>query len=385
MAKHNSNNTIIVKKVRRANHETHHGGAWKVAYADFVTAMMAFFLLLWLLNVTTDVQKRGIADYFQPSIASSSKSGAGGVLGGRTIGLPGAAVAALSQPSLVLDRPALRQPNDGEEGDENGATGQDPKQQDADGADDAANDNPAAADAKPVDDAALAKELAQREEQRFKAAEAVLRQAVEQVPELRQFADNLVVDDTPQGLRIQIVDQAKSPMFPLGSAEMLEPARKLMALVTQVIMRLPNKITITGHTDSTQYTGNGQYTNWELSADRANASRREFIADGLPPDRIEQVVGMADREPLVAGDPSSPRNRRISIVLLRATKPPAPTHLTQNGAGPAPPASPSTSPTAHPASSGGAAKMPPLPDGTAAPSSVTAGAKREAVAPLPDL
>ena len=129
-----------------------------------------------------------------------------------------------------------------------------------------------------------------------------------------------------------------SPMFPLGSADMLEPARELIAQVTKVIMRLPNKITITGHTDSTQYTGSGQYSNWELSADRANASRRAFIADGLQADRIAKVIGMADREPLVAGDPSSPRNRRISIVLLRMAKEPVqPVSQTRTESSPASP------------------------------------------------
>ncbi|MGH7089782.1 MAG: OmpA family protein, partial [Stellaceae bacterium] len=122
------------------------------------------------------------------------------------------------------------------------------------------------------------------------------------------------------------VDHDRQPMFPLGSAEMLEPARKLMALVSQVVLRLPNKISISGHTDSTAYPAGGKYTNWELSADRANDSRREFIADGVPPDRIARVQGLADTEPLVAGDYASPRNRRISIVLLREAKeaPPKP-------------------------------------------------------------
>src|SRR5215472_10275572 len=119
-----SNAPIIIKKVKGHAGHAHHGGAWKVAYADFVTAMMAFFLLLWLLNVTTDVQKRGIADYFEPTISSKSQSGAGGVMGGLTIGQPGAQSIPTSIPSLALDRPALRQPNEGDDGDEGGTPGE---------------------------------------------------------------------------------------------------------------------------------------------------------------------------------------------------------------------------------------------------------------------
>jgi chemotaxis protein MotB len=307
-------NSIIIKKIKRPQAEAHHGGAWKVAYADFVTAMMAFFLLLWLLNVTTDVQKRGIADYFEPTISSKSQSGAGGVLGGLTIGSPGSQSLPLSQPALEIARMALRQPAEGDDGNEGGAPATDPQQDDA----------TPPQQAKPLDDQALEKQFAQREDQRFKLAAQVLRAAIQDVPELAKLADNLVIDDTPEGLRIQLVDQDRQPMFPLGSAEMLDPAKKLMALVSQVVERLPNKISISGHTDSSAYPVGGRYTNWELSTDRANASRREFVADGVSPDRIARVQGLADTVPLVSGDRASPRNRRISIVLLREAKEPVP-------------------------------------------------------------
>ncbi len=144
------------------------------------------------------------------------------------------------------------------------------------------------------------------------------------MPELAKLADNLIIDNTPEGLRIQLVDQDKQAMFALGSADMLDPTRKLIALVAQVIHRLPNKISISGHTDSTTYPMGGKYSNWELSSDRANASRREFVADGVPAERIARVVGLADRDPLVADDPASPRNRRISVVLVREAKEPPP-------------------------------------------------------------
>jgi len=303
--------TIIIKKIKKGGgHAPHHGGAWKVAYADFVTAMMAFFLLLWLLNVTTDVQKRGIADYFDPTLTSKSTSGAGGVLGGQTIGKPGSEQVALTQPSFGVNATSLRQPINGTDTDDDGGTNSD---QDSD------NAAPPIKTDKPQKLTAdeFQKQIAEHEQQRFEEAKEALEQAVREVPELRALANNLLIDETSEGLRIQIVDQDKTPMYPLGSAEMLEPSKKLIALVTQVIQKLPNKISITGHTDSTQYALSAKYTNWELSADRANASRRQFLADGLQGSRIDRVGGVADQDPLDKVDPSAPANRRISIILLR--------------------------------------------------------------------
>ena len=347
-----SNAPLIIKKIKRNKGDAHHGGAWKVAYADFVTAMMSFFLLLWLLNVTTDIQKRGIADYFEPTIASRSSSGAGGVLGGLTMGQPGSQDLPASPPSFHLNMPALRQPDDGDDGNEGGTAG---GERDKEGgtaankpADGTTTDKPEAKpgqktevqspeakssqtaqgqteQTKPVEqitEAEVQKRMAEREEKQFAAAEFALRQAIQDIPELRNLADNLIIDRTPEGLRIQIVDQEKRSMFPLGSAQMEDSAKTLMALVAQVVQRLPNKISITGHTDSTPYAFGRAYGNWELSADRANASRRELINDGVPPERIDKVVGLADRDPLVPDDPRSPRNRRISIVLLREAKAP---------------------------------------------------------------
>jgi chemotaxis protein MotB len=307
----NAPGTIIIKKIKKAGHGKAHGGAWKVAYADFVTAMMAFFLLLWLLNVTTDVQKRGIADYFDPTLASKSSSGADGVLGGATIGSPGSAQTALAQESFGVTTP--RPASDPDADDDGGANSTD---QD--------DDNPGSTGPgqKPqkLTPSQFQEQLAEHEQQRFEAAKSALEQAVKEVPELRALASNLLIDETPEGLRIQIVDQDKTPMYPLGSADLLDPAKKLLNLVTQVINKLPNKISITGHTDATQYSMSAKYTNWELSADRANASRREFLADGLPTTRIDRVTGVADQEPLDKDDPAAPHNRRISIVLLKAAQ-----------------------------------------------------------------
>ena len=234
---------IIVKKVKKGGHGGHHGGAWKVAYADFVTAMMAFFLLLWLLNVTTDVQKRGIADYFEPTVASSSTSGSGGVLGGQVIGSPGSQTAAMSTAAISLARPSTGELSSGDDSDDGGPT----KENDTTA--DAALARVQAKDGEELTDEELQQEVQEREEKRFESAEKALRDAVQQNPELQALAQNLLIDRTPEGLRIQIVDQDRTPMFPLGSADMLDPAKKLLALVTQVIQKLPNKISITGHTD----------------------------------------------------------------------------------------------------------------------------------------
>ena len=328
-----SNVPLIIKKVKKSKGEAHHGGAWKVAYADFVTAMMSFFLLLWLLNVTTDIQKRGIADYFEPTIASKSQSGAGGVLGGLAMGQQGAQDVSASPPSFQLAVAALRQPDEGDEGDLAGSSGQADTGDKVGGATASkqpggttTNDQTGGATAnakKPVEqmtEMELQKRVEEREEKQFAAAEFALRQAIQDVPELKNLADNLLIDRTPEGLRIQIVDQEKRSMFPLGSAQMVDNAQKLLALVALVVQKLPNKVSITGHTDAAPYAFGRYYTNWELSADRANASRRELVTDGVPAERIEKVVGLADRDPLVPNDPRAASNRRISIVLLREAR-----------------------------------------------------------------
>lgn len=275
---------IIIKKVKKVQGHAHHGGSWKVAYADFVTAMMAFFLLLWLLNVTTDEQKNGIADYFAPSQISNSKSGAGGVLGGRTIISDGNRISTEGAAAVVV---GLSPPPD-----------PDAKNQD-------------------TSDAEIARRLAEREQESFRNTASALRQAIQESPDQAEMARHLVVDMTPEGLRIQLVDQELQSMFPSGSAGMNEQARRLMATVAKIVGRLPNALSITGHTDAQPYRREGGYSNWELSADRANASRRALIEAGVPATRIEHVTGKAERELLFPDNPLNPSNRRISIVLLR--------------------------------------------------------------------
>ena len=276
---------IIIKKVKKGGDHGHHGGAWKLAYADFVTAMMAFFLLLWLLSATTEEQKEGIADYFAPTFASKSTSGANGVLGGNSITSDdgsqssGSVVVTLASPS---------------------------------GSDNQTNTTPQA-----PDDEAINKAIAEREEEMFKDAEKELTDAIQNTPDLRAFADNLIIDRTPEGMRIQIVDQNRRSMFPSGSAEPYPRTKQILQLVAKIIMKLPNRISIAGHTDSQPIANRPNYSNWELSSDRANASRRVLREAGVPVTRIAEVKGLADTEPLFPEDTTLPSNRRISITLLR--------------------------------------------------------------------
>jgi len=315
---------LIIKKKGHGDHG-HHGGAWKVAYADFVTAMMAFFLLLWLLNVTTEEQRLGIANYFMPDSVSRSQSGGGGVLGGVTIS-PGEMEKKAA--GLVLAIPRAPDASEAETAQDVDGEGKPPERREprdpADRVLDASKDKDKDKDG-DISERRLKEQLARQEEESFRKAEFELKQAIEDVPDLKQLAENLIVDRTPEGLRIQIVDQGKYSMFPLGSAAPMEHTRKLMNAVARIVQRLPNRISVTGHTDALQFQNNSRnYGNWELSADRANSSRRMLLEAGLPSDRINRVIGKAEQEPLFSENPNDPRNRCISIVLLRDNLSPTP-------------------------------------------------------------
>ena len=300
-------NIIIVKK-KSGGHAAHHGGAWKVAYADFVTAMMAFFLLLWLLNVTTSQQKQAIANYFDPTSVSDSTSGSGGIMGGTSMLTPGAQVSDQKPVGVSIPLPGdpatenqqaerkRGQEASGQEGTGAGKQGEDAKMNEAQKA---------------------AAAAAEQDDKNFKQAEAAIKQAIQSVPDMQSMAQNLMVDQTPEGLRIQIVDQEGSSMFASGSTEMPEKTRKLMAEVAKIVAKLPNQISIRGHTDSTGYRSQNGFNNWDLSAERANASRRALVEAGLDPNKIGSVIGKADKDPLFPENPAAPENRRISIVLLR--------------------------------------------------------------------
>lgn len=313
---------IIIKKAKKRHGHAHHGGAWKVAYADFVTAMMAFFLLLWLLNATTEEQRLGIADYFAPSVAPDATSGSGGMLGGTTVQSEGAMQDQSTSPSVTIE---LTTPVEGDGEDVGHGAQPDEGTTEAPDTETTASAMPAPDAATPAPDAEVQtpsdaeaqKLIEELEEEQFREAEHQLRQAIQQVPDLKSLAQNLIIDRTPEGMRIQLVDQDQVSMFPLGSADMMDHTRKLLGLVADVIAHMPNKISISGHTDSKPFANDKGYSNWELSADRANASRRELLAMGVDPARIAYVTGKADQDPLLPNDSANPRNRRISIVLLR--------------------------------------------------------------------
>ncbi len=281
---------IIIKKVKGGGGHGHHGGAWKVAYADFVTAMMAFFLLMWLINTTSPEQKRGIADYFAPASVSETTSGAGGILAGTALGTEGAKQNG-SQSVIEDMAPDSKNPDDGrsKEG--------------------AKSDSDMASDA--IREAQQKQEAAS-----FASAAQSLRQALQDMPELAELSKNIIIDQTPEGLRIQLVDQEGRSMFNTGSAQPNDRAKLLLRAISKVINQLPNRISIYGHT-SANAGGAKAEGDWTLSAGRADSSRRILQAAGVDPDRVYQVSGKAASEPLYPDDPALPGNRRIAIVLLR--------------------------------------------------------------------
>lgn len=271
--------TIIIKKKKVVAAHGHHGGAWKVAYADFVTAMMAFFLLMWLLNATTEDQRKGLADYFNPSIPISRISGGGsGALNGSSV---------LSEQTFTQDgvgasshytAPSLRDEGSGK------------------GADGAGSD------------AAALKEV---EEKILNA---------EKSPQGAALADHISTRMTAEGLVVELADNDSSPLFEVGSARPSALLLKLLEVVAPVLASVVNDIEIVGHTDARPFPGGAGYTNWNLSADRANVSRALLVDLGLPEPQFVAVVGKADTELLVA-DPLAPGNRRISILLVAQPRP----------------------------------------------------------------
>jgi chemotaxis protein MotB len=281
-----SDGPVIVKRIKKGGHGGHHGGAWKVAYADFVTAMMAFFLLMWLINTTTPEQKRGIADYFSAQSISQTSSGSGGVLGGKVIAQASAraggavSVFAKNAPTSPADP---THPKDKAQGDDH------------------------------AEQASMSSQNGD-----FAQASESIRQAMQDMPDIADLSRQVMMDQTPEGLRIQLVDQDGRPMFQPGGAEPMPYTRKLLAVIAKVIDRLPNRISIAGHTAGQD--GNGA-ANWEISAARANAARSIITDSGVGSDRIYEVAGKAGSEPLLPEDPNASANRRLSIVLLREAPP----------------------------------------------------------------
>jgi chemotaxis protein MotB len=289
---------IIVKKIKKGDHG-HHGGAWKVAYADFVTAMMAFFLLLWLLNVTTAEQKQAIAFYFDPFSVSSSNSGSGGVLGGKSMIEPGASISSTTAPGLETTLPTAN-----ETGNDRG--------------NDASIDRDVQRDG-GFSDLDGGEMLSVEEIREYNQIAQQIFASLDADKNLKDLKNNLIIEQTSEGLRIQIVDSERRPMFEPGKTEPLPFVRGLLTNITQAIAEVPNKVDISGHTDASGLTriSGHPYDNWDLSSDRANAARRIMGEAGLASERLSRVVGKASTDPLLPDQPLAPANRRISIVLLR--------------------------------------------------------------------
>jgi len=267
------------------------------------------FLLLWLLNATTEAQKQGIADYFSPTSLSMSSGGAGGMLGGQTISSPGAMTNRTAVPSVSLELKPTSGATAGDAEEEGGANDKDKS----------------AEQAMAEAEATLQKMREQQvetENAQFEETEKEIRQAIEKTPDLKGLEEHLLIDQTPEGLRIQVIDREGRPMYASGSTTMLPRTQKLVAQIALAIKTLPNKVKVAGHTDSTPFKSKKKgYSNWELSGERAQESRRVLVEGGLDSERIVAVEGRAARDPLLPDDTTSPRNRRISITLLRQPPP----------------------------------------------------------------
>ena len=273
---------IIIKRIKKGGHAVH-GGAWKIAYADFVTAMMAFFLLMWLLGSTTDGDKKGIADYFQSPMKLALLNGGTGA---------GDASSVVKGGGEDLTRAA---------GQVKRGDVQAPKS--------------------TINLHQLKAEQTRAEVARLSDLKNALEEKIAANGKLQAMGSQILLEITADGLRIQIVDAEGQPMFASGSAAVQPGMRELLRTVGGVLSEVPNRLTLEGHTDALPFTSNAGstergYSNWELSADRANASRRELLAGGLQEDHVLRVQGLASSNPFDRKDPAAPANRRISIVVM---------------------------------------------------------------------
>jgi len=274
---------IIVKKIIAAPHAAHHGGAWKVAYADFVTAMMAFFLLMWLLGATTEKQRKALADYFAPTLVASKTDSAGSdkLFGGDSI------VSVDKYPNRAgqTGSRALTIPRDAKGG---------PKE-------------------------AMGREA---DAARFAALQRQIALKMRASPGMKALAGSIRFTETRDGLRIDLVDQADFAMFASGTDTLTPNALALLREVGDAARDLPNGVTIRGHTDAATWTRDPAMNNWRLSAARAETTRQMLVLQQIQPYRMVRIEGVADREPYLPKDPLNPSNRRISITLTWSDAPP---------------------------------------------------------------
>lgn len=269
---------IIIKRIKKGGHAVH-GGAWKIAYADFVTAMMAFFLLMWLLGSTTEGDKKGLSDYFQSPLKVAMQGGSG----------------AGASNSVIM-------------GGGNDLTQTSGQSKRGDGAD---------PHAKKMSGEQLKAERAKQDAKKLAMLSAKISAMISNSPKLAEFSSQIKLTATPDGLQIQIIDDQKRPMFDSGSATVKSYMRDILREIGAALNDVENKISLDGHTDRSPYSSADRgYSNWELSSDRANASRRELMAAGMPDDKLARVVGLASSILLEPSNPFSPANRRISIIVM---------------------------------------------------------------------
>jgi chemotaxis protein MotB len=273
-----SQRPIVIKKIKKGGHGAH-GGAWKIAYADFVTAMMAFFLLMWLLGSTAKGDLNGIAEYFATPLKVAMQGGSGSGDASSVIKGGGTDLSRKAGQVKKVDEPVNKK--------------------------------------KTINLEAAKAELKRQEAARLVGLKEKLERTIDANPLLKQFKKQLMLDITKEGLRIQIVDEQNRPMFDSGGAHLKPYTQVILREIGKVLNEVDNRITLSGHTDATPYSGGEKgYSNWELSADRANASRRELVAGGMGDGKVLRVVGLASAVPFDPANPSSPINRRISILIM---------------------------------------------------------------------
>jgi chemotaxis protein MotB len=277
---------IVIVKRRKKGRAAHHGGTWKVAYADFVTAMMAFFMVMWLVTAVNKEQRAAIFDYFKnPSLQDGKvPKAAPGTMG------PGGASTSVIQLHGALDAPRAQMLKDQGIG--------------------------VMEEARPttVDEARKITEEA--EKKKLESLLEDLRKAIESSQALKPFKDQLLLDITPEGLRIQIVDAQNRPMFDLGRSGLKAYTAAILKELAPYLNTVPNRLSLSGHTDTTPYVAQNGYNNWDLSADRANAARRALESSGLAPGKVARVVGLSSAVLFDKGNPRNPINRRISIIVM---------------------------------------------------------------------
>jgi chemotaxis protein MotB len=268
---------IVIKRIKRSA-GAHHGGSWKIAYADFVTAMMAFFLLMWLLGSVTKGELEGIADYFKTPLKVAFAGGSGSGDSASVIRGGGTDLTRSFGQQQRTDKPDVK---------------------------------------KTINLRAAEAEIERQESIRLMELKSRLDAAIDASANLRPFKKQLRVDITPDGLRVQIVDEQNRPMFDSGSATLKDYTREILRELGKLMNDVPNRISLSGHTDANPYAlGERAYSNWELSADRANASRRELIVGGIEEKKIIRIVGLGAAVMLDKADAYNPINRRISIIVL---------------------------------------------------------------------